>query len=724
MNDSQKAGSPLEAWRLLVVSVLVLALFVYYAFRLFDLQVVQGSTYVNQSEENRTTRISDPTQRGIIYDRNGIVLARNVASYNVTVTPAFLPEVLPITYEEPVAGSVQEIYRRLSELLDMPVTAGAVMEDGEMVLPEEKVKVFKPCETDLGIKEIVYIQDTTAPYDPVRIKCGVDESVAMRVRELAADMPGVNIEVQPVRDYPTGELTAEIIGFLGPIPANQPDINLMLENYYREKGFVPNRDKVGYAGIENSLQDILGGTNGERYVEVDVAGKELRNLIEPVDPVPGNNVRLTIDLRLQQAAREALVYEIDYWNRYLNRIQSTSGVVIAMNPRTGEVLAMVSYPSYENNRFASLIPAYYYNQLSVDPAKPLLNKAVSGEYPPGSVFKMPTAIGALNERVVAPDYTIYDPGTIFIEEKPLPNSPSTNSREYVCWDRAGHGEVDWLKGVMLSCDVYFYKIGGGYKDEVPNGGLGPWRLGEYSRALGYGAVTGIELPGEQPGLIPDPDWKRINQGESWTIGDTYIASMGQGLILSTPLQVLVSAAILANDGKYMQPTLIREILDSEGNVVRPFEPKLKWDITVDPVIQIYDENSIATGEYKIVEPWVVQMAKDGMRLVVTEGTAVRPMQEELNLEARGILTAGKTGTAEYCDNVAQAANRCTFGNWPAHSWYFGYAPYDNPEIAVVAFVYNGGEGASVAAPIVGKVIEAYYNLKVIDSEQGAPSIAP
>jgi penicillin-binding protein 2 len=277
---------------------------------------------------------------------------------------------------------------------------------------------------------------------------------------------------------------------------------------------------------------------------------------------------------------------------------------------------------------------------------------------------------------------------------------------------------------MLSCDVYFYKIGGGYKDEVPNGGLGPWRLGEYSRALGYGAVTGIELPGEQPGLIPDPDWKRINQGESWTIGDTYIASMGQGLILSTPLQVLVSAAILANDGKYMQPTLIREILDSEGNVVRPFEPKLKWDITVDPVIQIYDENSIATGEYKIVEPWVVQMAKDGMRLVVTEGTAVRPMQEELNLEARGILTAGKTGTAEYCDNVAQAANRCTFGNWPAHSWYFGYAPYDNPEIAVVAFVYNGGEGASVAAPIVGKVIEAYYNLKVIDSEQGAPSIAP
>jgi penicillin-binding protein 2 len=724
MNDSQNAGAQLEPWRLTLITALVLGLFGFYAYRLFDLQVIQGPSYNTQAEENRTTRVSDFTQRGIIYDRNGIVLARNVASYNVTITPAYLPDVLPILYEDPVPGSVQEVYRRLSELIGVPVTAGAVVEDGAMVLPEDKVKIFKPCDTDLGIKEIAYIQDTTAPYDPVRIACDIDPDVAMQVREQAADMPGVNIEVEPVRDYPTGELTAEIIGFLGPIPANQPAINLLFEDYYREKGFVPGRDKVGYAGIENSLQDILGGTNGERYVEVDVAGRELRNLVEPVDPVPGNNVRLTIDLRLQQAAREALVYEIDYWNRYLNRIQSTSGVVVAMNPRTGEVLAMVSYPSYENNRFARLIPGYYYNQLDVDPAKPLLNKAVSGEYPPGSVFKMPTAVGALNERVVAPDYKINDPGRIFIEEKPLPNSPSGRNREYVCWNENGHGDVDWLSGVKNSCDVYFYKIGGGYKDEVPNGGLGIWRLGEYSRALGYGAVTGIELPGEQPGLIPNPDWKRVNQGESWTTGDTYIASMGQGLILSTPLQVLVSASVLANDGKYMRPTLVREILDAEGNVIRPFEPDLKWDVTVDPVIQIYDENSVATGEYKTIEPWVVEMAKTAMRLVVTEGTAVRPMQGELNLESRGILTAGKTGTAEYCDNVAQAAKRCTFGNWPAHSWYFGYAPYDNPEIAVVAFVYNGGEGASVAAPIVGKVIEAFYNLKVMDSEKGAPSIAP
>ncbi len=714
MNDSQKAEPHLESWRLLVVYGLIIAVFVFYAFRLFNLQVLEGPDYISRAEENRTTRVSDTTQRGIIYDRNGIVLARNVASYNVTITPAYLPETLPITYEEVVPGPVQEIYRRLSGLLNIPVSAGAVEQEGVLTLTDEIVKVFKPCETSLGIKEIVYIQDTTAPYDPVRIMCNIDPDIAMQIREQTADMPGVNIEVEPVRDYPTGDLTAEIIGFLGPVPANQ-------EQYYREKGFIPGRDKVGYAGIENSLQDILGGSNGERYVEVDVAGRELRNLAEPVKPVAGNNVRLTIDLRLQQAAQAALVYEINWWNTYFNRIQSNQGVVIAMNVKTGEILALVSFPSYENNRFAKLIPSYYYNQLVVDPAKPLLNKAISGTYPPGSVFKMPTAIGALNERVVAPDQKLNDPGKIIIEEKPLPNVPSTKTQEYVCWNSNGHGDMDWLRGVENSCDVYFYKIGGGYREEVPDGGLGIWRLGEYARALGYGAVSGIELPGENAGLIPDPVWKRKYQNESWTTGDTYIASMGQGLILSTPLQVLLSASILSNDGKFMRPTLIREVLDSEGNVIKPFEPDLKWDITEDKKIEIY-ENSIGTREYKKVEKWVVQMAKQAMRLVVTEGTAVRPIQEELDLESRTppILTAGKTGTAEYCDDVARAASRCKPGAWPTHSWYFGYAPYDNPEIAVVAFVYNGGEGASVAAPIVGKVIEAYYNLKAIDARKGAP----
>ncbi len=704
------------------VYALVLALFFFYAYRLFDLQVVQGPEFLAQADENRTTLVSDPTQRGIIYDRNGVVLARNVASYNVTITPAYLPGLLPFLYNDPtdpVPGAIQDVYRKLSRLIGVPVSAGVV--NGE--LTDEAVMLFKPCETALGIKEIVYIQDTTSPYDPVRVACNVSQDTAMRVRELAGDMPGVGIEVEPVRDYPTGEFTAELIGFLGPVPANIPELNIFLEDYYREKGFVPNRDRVGYAGVENSLQEILGGTNGQRMVEVDVAGRELRNLAEPIKPVPGNNVRLTIDIRLQQAARQALIGELDFWNTYFGELRMRSGVVVAMNPKTGEILAMVSYPNYENNRFARQISGYYYNQLESDPAKPLLNKAISGEYPPGSVFKMPTAIGALNERIVSPQQILNDPGTIYLEERALPNAPVTRERPYVCWTykTGGHGNVDWLRGVAESCDVYFYKIGGGFKDEVEGSGLGIWRLGEYSKALGYNEPTGIELPGEQDGLIPDPDWKRQNQGESWTTGDTYIASMGQGLILSTPLQVVVSASILANDGKYMRPTIVREILDSEGNVIKPFEPDLIWDITSDPVINVYDENSIRTGEKKSVDSWVVDLAKQAMRLVVTEGTARTIFFRDVPIEdGKGILTAGKTGTAEYCDEIAQEQLRCSYGNWPTHSWYFGYAPYNDPEIAVVAFVYNGGEGAAVAGPVVAKVIEAYYNLKAIDTEKGAP----
>jgi penicillin-binding protein 2 len=703
MNDLQNSQDKLEPWRLFIVYGLVIGLFFFYAFRLFSLQVLDGPNFLSQAEDNRTVRVSDTTQRGIIYDRNGIVLARNIASYNVTITPAYLPGLLPFGYDEQVPGTIQNVYRRLSALIGVPVSFGT--------MDEETIKVFSPCQTDLGIKEIVYIADTQAPYRPVRIACNVDQKIAMQVRELSADMPGVGIEVEPIREYPTGYLTAELIGFLGPVPANQP--GLLLEDYYREKGFVPGRDKVGYAGVENSLQDILGGQNGERFVEVDVAGRELRNLSEPIKPVPGNNIRLTIDTRLQAAAYTALESEIDIINRWLNETRAISGAVVAMNPKTGEILAMVSYPSYENNRFTRLIPAYYYNQLFEDPAKPLLNKAISGEYPPGSVFKMPIAIGALNERVVAPEYTVDDPGKIIIEEKALPNSIG-RPREYVCYDEFGHGNVNWLRGVALSCDVYFYKIGGGYRDQVAGNGLGIWRLVEYSLALGYGTLTGVELPGEQNGLIPNPDWKRINQGETWTTGDTYIASMGQGLILSTPLQVLVSANILANDGKYMRPTIVREILDIEGNAVKPFEPVLRWDITKDPVISVFDENSILTGEKRTVEPWVVEMAKQGMREVVINGTATK------TFAGSPVESAGKTGTAEYCDDVALANDRCVPGSWPTHSWYFGYAPYDNPEIAVVSFVYNGGEGATLSGWVVKRIIEAYFTLKAIDAETGGP----
>jgi penicillin-binding protein 2 len=304
----------------------------------------------------------------------------------------------------------------------------------------------------------------------------------------------------------------------------------------------------------------------------------------------------------------------------------------------------------------------------------------------------------------------------------------------VDWNEAGFGHLDFVHGLANSSNVYFYKLGGGYKDEVPGGGLGICRLGTYSAALGYGDAPGIGLPDEEGGLIPDPTWKRINQAESWSSGDTYIASVGQGYVLATPIQVLLSAAIVANDGKFAQPTIIREVLDSEGNVVTkwrdpdgnvvdesvpgsmqisPFRTQLKWDLTVDPIIQEFGEATIRgcepiPGQTKTVAPWVLDTVQEGMRLAVTIGTLEDPF------EGSTISAAGKTGTAEYCDKYANAKNLCIPGNWPTHAWTLGYAPYENPEIAVVAFVYSGGEGASVAGPIVRRILESYFELKAID----------
>ncbi|MCD6355983.1 MAG: penicillin-binding protein 2 [Anaerolineaceae bacterium] len=683
----------IKDWRIKVIYYVIAAVIGYYGIRLFSLQILNNDAYLGQAEENRISNISVQTERGILYDRNGIVLARNIASYNVTITPAQLPGD-PTDF--PLPGAVEEIYRELSPLIGIPVKNG--------VLNDETVRTFTPCRTDFGITEIVIIGDTNAPYDPVRIACNIDKNTAMIIREKAHDWPGVNIEIEPIREYPTGELTSEIVGFLGPIPE-------VLEEEYRALGFIPNRDKIGYSGIEASLNDVLSGRNGKRVVEVDVAGQEIRDLEPPIDPIPGNSIELTIDSRLQAATKAALIGEIEWWNRYFNETRSANGVAIAINPKTGEILALVSYPTFENNRMARFIPAYYYEQLSRDPNRPLFNHAISAEHPPGSVYKLASALGFMNEGILAPTDSIECPGKISILEKYSPNDPGT-PRDYVCYDKLGHGKVNFLRAIALSCDIYFYKLSGGYPGEVPEG-LGIDRMAEYAHALGYGQTTGIELPGEADGLVPTSAWKRITLSENWSTGDTYIAAMGQGFVLATPLQVLVSAAIIANDGVYMQPTLVHQIINADGVLVKPFSPKIKWDITKDPMITIFDENGIPTKNKKVVEDWVVDLTQEGMRLVVTEGTAVRPFKGfEVNGEE--IQTAGKTGTAEYCDNVAQSKNLCQPGNWPTHAWYVGYAPYDDPEIAVVAFVYNGGEGASVAAPVVQKIMEAYFELKAID----------
>jgi len=717
-----------ETWRLATIYITVVLAFTALLFRLVNLQVVEGSAWNASAVDNYTNEVSVPAPRGIIYDRNGYILARNIASYNIVITPANLPD---------DDSDIQRIYNELSALIDVPV--GGPVTDESLA----NAKLFAACVPGPGIGQLVALQDTLAPYSPVKVKCNVTEEIARMAEENSIDWPGVTVQVEPIRDYPTGSLTSNLVGFLGPIPAS-------LEEELKAQGFIPNRDKIGYSGVESSLQDVLAGRNGLRVIQIDVAGQELRNLEPPIPTVPGNNVYLTIDTRLQAVAEASLIQEINFWNTYFGKIRISSGVVIAMNPKTGEILAMVSYPSYENNRFARIIPAYYYEQLSQDPRHPLLNNAISAEFPPGSVFKLSTATGAFNEGIIDMSTIVDAPGQLELCEKFNPNDVCTdlNTRPFVdhIYEKKpeGFGPISFLQCIAYSSNVCFYKLGGGYQDEIKQGGLGIERLREYARALGYDQASGIELLGEATGLIPAPQWKRINTGENWSTGDTYIASVGQGYVLATPLQILMSGATVANSGKLMQPTVVRDVTDGDGKAVEmwfnpedftvttsqtpgsyqisPFTPNLKWDVTVTPIVKGYscDDGycSLNENDLKTIKPESMAAVRAGTRMAVTDplfGTLYDVFNDF------PIAVAGKTGTAEYCDDVARAANQCDFGKWPTHSWTLAYAPYEEPEIIVVAFAYHGGEGASVAAPIVSRVIKAYFELKAIDIAQENPT---
>ncbi len=842
----QKKETPInltiDPWRIWAFGIVIGIVFLIFILRLFDFQILnfdKGDNWAAQAEVNRIQTINLPTRRGVIYDRNGTPLQKNIPPKKGPTTPQFLPD---------DDAEIEEIIRELSEFVSLPIHRGSIEDE-----------VLLQCGDNLGISEMVEIGTSFSPFSPVLIDCDIERDLALAIQEMALDWPGVSIQIEPVRDYPTGDLTAPIIGFLGPIPQGS-QVELEAE------GFVANRDKIGYAGIELYFNELLRGLNGKRTVEVDVAGEILRDIEGLIPAEDGLNVVLTIDTRLQEAAEAIVIGEVDFWNTFLGEYKISSGVSIALNPQTGEILAMVSWPSYENNRFARFIPTYYYEQLIQDSTFPLQNNAVWGEIPAGSVFKIATAVGALNEEVVTPEQIIQTPGQITIQNVYTPNNRGLD-REFVDWnqDVGGFGELDFIGGISNSSNVYFYKLGGGFPPEVEQGGLGICRLGTYARALGYGAELGVELAEETDGLIPTPTWKRINQGENWSTGDTYIASVGQGFVIATPLQVLMSAATIANDGVLMRPTLIKEVTDNEGKpvhvimdqfgnvleyelenngnvfvdvyeknilefdlelidengefltypdrifldadgnhvefeIVQPFEENNedledggieflvfdldgnsvpyrvnddgsitvrayeeiyekitllvmdgnnliveypgeifydqdgdeleifvmspwakdeKWDLTTEPRIENYSNpegigSCKLTGELSTVEPWVFDKVQEGMREAVLSGTLLKEFEDF------PIPVAGKTGTAEYCDVVALNKGLCIYGNWPTHAWTVAYAPYENPEIAVVSFMYNGGEGASVAGPVVRKIIQAYFELKAIDATLGIP----
>lgn len=728
------------------------------------MQLVEGANAQLAADDNRLNEQPIPAPRGVIFDRYDNILASNVPAYVVRIVPAELPD---------DREAELEIFNRISALTGVPATRALAIAAGS---------------NQRSIEEIVIEGLGFAPFQPVVIAQDVPQEVAQQILEESYELPGVTIQEAAVRQYPSGEATAHIIGYMGPIP---PEEQLAL----LELGYDPAFDRIGYDGLERYLESTLAGQRGAILREVDVAGEEQEQL-SIRNPIPGQNIRLTIDLELQQFALQALRDRINAINLEaarqaeglqagdFRRTATDAGVVIVMNPNTGEILTLVSYPTYDNSRFARSIDVEYYLELLEQTRNPLLNQTIGSLYPPGSAWKLITAAAVAEENVIDPETRLYDGGDLL-----LPNFYAENDRaadqRFVCWNRDGHGYVNLVEAIAASCNVYFYQVGGGYEPVERAGLLRPGGLGiddlvRYATALGIGSELGIELPGELTGRMPDRDWKRINVGENWSTGDTYNAAFGQGYIQVTPLQLISSVAALVNNGRLYQPTIIQDFLDEEGNVIDSFEPHVIRTVNLD-YAEADGSLRLLLLEDMIIQGWnslactceetsprynAARCDPAGYRARVDidptlegedwrEYTVFIPMNytfnanicdplrfdpnftpaflstESLDLVRRGmreavinealgtakganldyVAVAGKTGTAEYCDNIAYPLGLCEPGNWPAHAWFTAYAPYENPEVLVVVFIYNGREGSGNALPVAVEVLEEYFRLK-------------
>ncbi len=636
--------------RVILLGLLILGVFGVLALRVWRFQVVEGPYYSARAVQQSTRLVTIAAPRGIIYDASGTPLVRNIPSFNVLLIPAYLPE---------DRTSAEDVLIRLAWLLDMPYATSSKSPSGGAPQP--------------GLREMVEGVGF-ASYRPLVVRRGVDRETAFLIAQQSLLLPGVSIEVESVRNYPYGPLVAQILGYLLPVPEGN-------DEYYRALGYDPATDRLGVAGIEATFENVLRGQKGQQIVEEDVMGRTVRVVKELAAPVPGNSVHLTLDLELQTFVEEAL-------KRGMERAKnSPRGVAIVMRPRTGEILAMVSLPTYDNNLFTpGVSPLELERELGrmyADPHRPMLNHALSDQLPPGSVFKLVVASAALQEGVLTPYTHLSCPGTIVIANKYFPNDPG-RAQEFHCWKRTGHGSLDVIGAIAHSCDVFFYKTGGGF-EEAGFEGLGVSRIARYARFFGLGEQTGVELPAEAAGIVPTADWKRLTFSESWSTGDTYNLSIGQGFLTVTPLQLLNAVNAIANGGTLYRPRIVHHITDAAGNVIQPFEPQIIRTLPI-------------SAEY-------LALVREGMHGAVEYGTAYRTKIER-------IYVAGKTGTAQFCDDIMCG----TPGKYdqPEHAWFVAYAMPEGaqePEVSVVVFLYNGGEGSTMAVPVAHEILKHYFGLE-------------
>lgn len=573
--------------------------------RLWHLQILKGPEFATLSESN-SVRIRDVSApRGNILDRHGRLIITNRPYFNV------------VWFRED-APNPDEVIKKLSGIL------------------QDDISVF-----------LNRIRDAAGQprYIPILLKEDIPWKSLIYIENHRLELPGVRVEVVPSRKYQYSNLASHLIGYLGQISKKE----LQSSQYQQNKG----GDQVGKMGIEKQFEKTLSGEKGRRYLEVDVHGFEQQQL-KHIDPLPGNDIQLTLDVDLQKTAEKAM--------------ENKAGAVIVMEVDSGRVLTISSSPELKIDQFVGGISSQVWKEHLEDPLHPLIDKTIQGQYPPGSTYKIVTALAGLSEKIITPKTVFYCSG-----------SYKLHGRRYGCWKRGGHGAISLKRALAESCDVYFYQTGQK---------LGVDRLATYAKSLGLGVKTGINLEHEKSGLVPTSTWKKKKKKESWQEGETLSVSIGQGFNLATPLQICRLTAATVNGGILYRPQFIETITDPDGATIQQFAPMVNGEVAGSP------------SALKIIKAGLVAAVNS------KHGTAIKAKPENIKIGA-------KTGTA-------QVVRLAKFRNVPEeeipykyrdHAWITCFAPAEKPEIAVTVLVEHGGHGGSTAGPIAKQVIEKYFELK-------------
>jgi penicillin-binding protein 2 len=573
---------------------------------LWYFQVIKGAEYRRLSTNNCIRIRENPAARGMIFDRKGRVLAHNRPCFEVYVVPE-----------------------------DLEVNPEVPLKVGQMLNMNQK-----------EIKGKLQTQKKRPPFRPVKIKSDIEWNELAFLETNRVHLPGLLVDVRPRRTYPYGKLASHLIGYLGEIDENELKQSKGIP--YRMGAF------IGKYGVEYRWESDLKGVDGGRQIEVDALGREIKPL-RNVEPFPGNNLILTIDFEVQKAAEEAF--------------QDKTGALLAMDPKSGRILAMVSRPSFDPEAFARSISPEEWKSLMENPHSPLQNKGLQGQYPPGSVFKIITAIAGLETGAITPNTQLTCSGVY----------PYGN-RDFRCWKEEGHGSINLHRAIVESCDIYFYQVG--LK-------VGVDEIARFAREFGLGKPTGIALPHEKSGTVPSTWWKKRRMGVPWYSGETLSLAVGQGYINTTPMQLLLLISAIANGGKFYLPQVVERMEDVYGKTLSEYPP-------------------VEAGQADVSERTLRYIQEALM------GAVNDPRGTGWACVLKDAKVAGKTGTAQVI-KMAEDFRKGDMDRMPLkfrdHAWFVAYAPFEDPVISVVVLVEHGGYGGAAAAPIAKKVIEKYLGLE-------------